>query len=71
MVLDLVMPGVGGDEAYVEMLRVRPDLHVVLTSGYDKGKAAERVRALGVAGYLLKPFEPEDLVESVNKALTS
>jgi PAS domain S-box-containing protein len=71
VVLDLVMPGVGGDEAYVEMLRVRPDLHVVLTSGYDKGKAAERVRALGVAGYLLKPFEPEDLVASVEKALNS
>jgi CheY-like chemotaxis protein len=70
VVLDLVMPEVGGAEAFVEILRIRPEVPVVVTSGYDKEKAVERLSAQGFSGFLYKPYEPEELVESVRKALT-
>jgi PAS domain S-box-containing protein len=69
VVLDLVMPGVGGVEAFVEILRIRPEMPVVVTSGYDKEKAVERFSARGFSSFLYKPYEPEELVESVCKAL--
>jgi len=69
VVLDLVMPGVGGAEAFVEMLRIRPEIPIVVTSGYDKEKAAERFSVRGLSGFLYKPYEPEELVESVRKAI--
>jgi PAS domain S-box-containing protein len=69
VILDLVMPGVGGAEAFVEILRIRPEMPVVVTSGYDKEKAAERFSSRGFSGFLYKPYEPEELVESVRKAL--
>jgi len=69
VVLDLVMPGVGGAEAFVEILRIRPEMPVVVTSGYDKEKAVERFSAGGFSGFLYKPYEPEELVESVRKAV--
>ncbi|MEE8508663.1 MAG: response regulator [Myxococcota bacterium] len=69
VVLDLVMPGMGGGEAMVEMLRIRPELPVVVTSGYDKEKVAERLSTRDIADFLYKPYEPEDLVESVRKAV--
>jgi PAS domain S-box-containing protein len=70
VVLDLVMPGVGGAEAFLEMLRIRPEIPVVVTSGYDKEMVAQRFAARGLAGFLYKPYEPEELVEAVRKALT-
>jgi signal transduction histidine kinase len=69
VILDLVMPGVGGAEAFVEILRIRPEMPVVVTSGYDKEKAVERFSSRGFSGFLYKPYEPEELVESVRKAL--
>jgi PAS domain S-box-containing protein len=69
VVLDLVMPGVGGAEAFVEMLRIRPEIPIVVTSGYDKEKAAERFSVRGLSGFLYKPYEPDELVESVRKAI--
>lgn len=70
VVLDLVMPGMGGGETLLEMLRICPELPVVVTSGYDKDKVAECLNARDIAHFLYKPYQPEDLVESVRKAVT-
>ncbi len=70
VVLDLVMPGMGGGEAMLEMLRIRPELPVIVTSGYDKENVAERLKSREISGFLYKPYEAEDLVESVRKAVT-
>lgn len=70
VVLDLVMPGMGGGETLLEMLRICPELPVVVTSGYDKDKVAECLSARDIADFLYKPYQPEDLVESVRKAVT-
>jgi FixJ family two-component response regulator len=40
-------------------------------SGYDKVNAMEVFTAHGISDFLGKPFEPEDLVESVCKAMAS
>ena len=69
VVLDLVMPEVSGEEAFVEMRRLREDLPVVLASGYDRESTARRFANEGVAGVLYKPYEPEDIVASVSEAL--
>ena len=70
VVLDLVMPDMSGEEAFLEMRRLRPDLPVVISSGYDQGMT-ERVFARGAAGLVYKPYEPEDLVDRVRGALLS
>jgi PAS domain S-box-containing protein len=70
VVLDLRMPDVGGERAFLELRRIRPDLPVVLTSGFDERRAAQRFSARGVAAFVGKPFEPEALVEAVRRAMT-
>jgi FixJ family two-component response regulator len=44
---------------------------VVLVSGYDKVNALEGFAAHGISSFLRKPFEPEELVQSVCKAVAS
>jgi FixJ family two-component response regulator len=59
----------GGERVFLEMRRIRPDLPVVLTSGYDERRAAQRFSSRGVAAFLGKPFEPHALVEAVRGAI--
>jgi PAS domain S-box-containing protein len=69
VVLDLVMPGLTGEETFLALREVRPELPVVLSSGYDREQAAERFSARGITDFVRKPYEPEALVASVRNAL--
>jgi two-component system, NarL family, response regulator LiaR len=65
VLMDLVMPGVGGVEAIRRLREVRPEARVlVLTSFLDDEKVFPAVRA-GAAGYLLKDVEPAELVRAI------
>jgi DNA-binding NarL/FixJ family response regulator len=65
VLMDLVMPGVGGVEAIRRLRTVRPETRVlVLTSFLDDEKLFPAVRA-GAAGYLLKDVEPSELVRAI------
>jgi PAS domain S-box-containing protein len=69
VVLDLVLPDMSGGDACVEMRRIRPELPVVLTSGFDREQAMKRFTAGGFVSFLPKPYEPEDLVAHVRSAV--
>jgi DNA-binding NtrC family response regulator len=63
------MPRMGGAEALREMRRVQPDVRVILMTGY--ADATEELRLGDLAGFLAKPYEPKQLVETVRRALGS
>jgi two-component system, NarL family, response regulator LiaR len=66
VLMDLVMPGVGGVEAIRRLRELRPETRVlVLTSFLDDEKLFPAVRA-GAAGYLLKDVEPAELVRAIH-----
>jgi PAS domain S-box-containing protein len=69
VVLDLVMPGMGGEETFREIRRLRADLPVVLTSGYDEESIVDRFSAEKLTGFLAKPYEAEQLVRKIQSAL--
>jgi PAS domain S-box-containing protein len=71
VVLDVVMSEGSAKEAFLEIRRFRPDVPVVLISGYDKVNALEGFAADGISSFLPKPFEPEELVESICSAMAS
>ena len=65
VLMDLVMPGIGGVEAIRGLREARPEARVlVLTSFLDDEKLFPAVRA-GAAGYLLKDVEPAELVRAI------
>jgi PAS domain S-box-containing protein len=74
VVLDVVMLEGDAAEAFVGIRRIRADVPVILTSGYDKRNAVTTVEGLsagGISSFLRKPYEPEELVESVSRALAA
>jgi DNA-binding NarL/FixJ family response regulator len=58
-----------GVEFAAALLKIRPDLPIILTTGYSPTLTAERVRALGIRELLLKPQTIQTLSATVQRAL--
>jgi DNA-binding NtrC family response regulator len=67
--LDLRMPGRGGFECLEEVKRRSPHTEVVMITGVNEAREAVRAVKAGAFDYLTKPFRPDDLLRSVNRAL--
>ncbi|MGB5984650.1 MAG: ATP-binding protein, partial [Desulfobacterales bacterium] len=61
VILDMIMPEMGGDQAFEALRRLDPEIKVLLASGYSmEGKAAALLDQ-GCLGYIQKPFSLPDL----------
>jgi two-component system cell cycle sensor histidine kinase/response regulator CckA len=69
VLLDLTMPRLNGEEAFRELRNIRPDLRVVLMTGYSATEVSNRFAGKGLAGFLQKPFHMADLLSQVRSAL--
>jgi len=69
-VVDLTMPEVDGREVLAAIRRLRGELPVVVTSGFGAEVAAERLKDLGSAVFLRKPFSPDQLLRELGGALS-
>ncbi|MDP3722517.1 MAG: response regulator, partial [Candidatus Omnitrophota bacterium] len=69
VVLDLTMPRRSGRDTLVELIRMDPELPVLLSSGYAADLAAGELLAAGARGFVSKPYQPRDLARAVREAL--
>jgi two-component system cell cycle sensor histidine kinase/response regulator CckA len=69
VLLDFTMPGLSGEDTLRELKAIRPDLDVVVLSGYAEDEARLRFVKGELAGLLTKPFAREELVEVLRFAL--
>ena len=69
VILDLTMPRMSGEEAMRALRHLRPDVRVLLSSGYNEHEANARFAAEGVAGFLQKPYRARHLLSQVRSLL--
>ena len=69
VLLDIQMPEIGGMEALVELKKSNPQLPVLMVSAATARDVMEEPLRLGAEGYVLKPFEPQELMEKINRIL--
>jgi two-component system, cell cycle sensor histidine kinase and response regulator CckA len=69
VILDLTMPGMNGWQTLEALRSLRPDIPVVLASGYDEAKAMEGKHAELPQTFLHKPYRMADLKVALNVAL--
>ncbi|MFC1833355.1 response regulator [Thermodesulfobacteriota bacterium] len=69
LIADLMMPKITGLELAEKTAMIRPDLPVILCTGFGEPLAREKVRELGIQDFLMKPIAPSDLGEAVAKIL--
>lgn len=71
VLLDMTMPRMGGAEALPELLRTKPGVPVLITSGYSEQEATRRFTDKGVAGFIQKPYRLDDLVEKLREIMAT
>ncbi|GIW13304.1 MAG: hypothetical protein KatS3mg062_0743 [Tepidiforma sp.] len=71
VILDMTMPHMDGEETFRELRRIHPGVRVLLTSGYNEQDATERFAGKGLAGFIQKPFRPQELLEKVRTILAT
>ncbi len=69
IVTDQTMPELTGYAFSQQILNVRPDMPIILCTGYTEAVTLEDVLALGVRAFLMKPFTLAQLGEAVDRAL--
>lgn len=73
LILDWMMPGLTGCEV-ITQLRQSPEtlaIPVIMLTAKDGVEAQEQMASLALAGYLVKPFSPLELIKKVREALDS
>lgn len=69
VITDLMMPGMRGDELAQRMLAVRPDLPIILCTGYGENINAATAEAIGIRAFILKPLTMEVLAQLIRRVL--
>ena len=65
VLLDLTMPGMDGQATFRTLREVRPDVRVLLMSGYNEQEVTRLFVGRGLAGFLQKPFRADELYDRV------
>jgi len=69
VILDLIMPDIGGGEAYDSLKEINPDIRVLLSSGYNINGHAQEILDRGCNGFIQKPFDLNDLSKILREIL--
>ena len=70
VLLDMVMEGMGGLEVLRKIRELDPAAEVVIATADIQNATETEARQIGAAGYLRKPFNPQEVLDTINKVLT-
>lgn len=67
--MDIIMPGIDGLEAAKTILEVHPDAKIVMLSSLVYDDTIEEAKAIGAKAFIYKPFEKEQVLETLKRVL--
>jgi PAS domain S-box-containing protein len=71
VILDLIMPEIGGGDVYEKLKDIDPKVKVLLSSGYSIDGQANEILERGCNGFIQKPFSIKELSEKINEILVA
>ncbi|MEE8398736.1 MAG: response regulator, partial [Desulfobacterales bacterium] len=69
VILDMIMPTMGGGEIFERLKGINPDVKVLLTSGYALDGQVSLILERGCNGFIQKPFKPTKLSQEIRQIL--
>ncbi len=69
VITDKAMPKMPGDKLAAELMKIRPDIPILLCTGFSESMTEEKIRSLGIKGLLLKPIIIKDLAKKMRELL--
>jgi DNA-binding NtrC family response regulator len=69
VITDMSMPGMSGEELSKQLMDLRPDIPILLCTGYSDQLDAASAHALGIKRFLIKPLEMGELAKIIREVL--
>jgi CheY-like chemotaxis protein len=69
IILDMVMPDMGGGETYDRLKEINPDIKVLLSSGYSINGEATEILERGCNGFIQKPYKRKELSQKIREIM--
>jgi DNA-binding NtrC family response regulator len=69
VITDMIMPGMTGDALSAKLLALRPDLPIILATGYSEQMTEAKAKAMGIRAFTLKPVVMEKLARLIRQVL--
>jgi two-component system, cell cycle sensor histidine kinase and response regulator CckA len=69
IVLDMIMPGMGGMRCLEELLKIKQDAKIIIASGYSPEGNRKNIMDSGAKGFINKPFNVREMLVAVREAL--
>ena len=66
----MTMPNMTGDRLAQEFMNIRPDIPVILCTGYSEHISKEKAEEMGIRAFVMKPLAMRDLANIIRKVLT-
>jgi PAS domain S-box-containing protein len=71
VITDMTMPNMMGDELAAELLKIRPDIPIILCTGFSGRISEEQALKKGIRAFVIKPLEVKELAETIRHVLDS
>ena len=68
---DMAMPNMSGDILAKELIKIKPDIPIIILSGFSETISKEKAKSMGIREYIMKPVIMKDLADALRKALTN
>ena len=69
VISDMTMPNITGDQLAKEILSIKPDMSIIICTGFSERVNEEQAEILGVKGFLMKPVVKYDMAQMVRDVL--
>jgi signal transduction histidine kinase/CheY-like chemotaxis protein len=70
VISDQVMPELTGAELSEKILAIRPDIPIILCTGFSESLTSDQAQSLGIREIVMKPVEMNELAQAINRAMT-
>jgi CheY-like chemotaxis protein len=71
VIVDLTMPFMDGEETFHRLREIREDVPILLCTGFIQNERLDQLMAAGLAGFLRKPFAPDEIAGQVKAIMES
>ncbi len=71
VITDMTMPNMTGEKLAEALMRVRPDIPVILCTGFSHHMDEEKALDMGIRAFVMKPFDFKDVAQTIRKVLDS
>jgi PAS domain S-box-containing protein len=69
VITDMTMPNITGDKLSKELISIRPDIPVIICTGFSERINDEKAKAIGIKGFLMKPIVMSEMSHLVRKVI--